>query len=143
MDSIWCENSPDSLVDITARFCANNLLRLAGSDKDISKLELPHEIGEKLFMTACDVNFMTNCELNGGVTDKLVEMFRHQRMTRASLRGCSLSDKGVKMVIRHKLRELDIHNCPQFTVSILVNFTHLIITDFILGSDTQYYQQVF
>ena len=109
MNSIWCENSPESLVDITARFCASNLQRISGSETDISKLELPHEIGEKLFMMSCEVNRV--------VSDKLVEMFRHQRMKRASLRGCSLSDKGLKMIIRHRLMELDIHNCAQFTVS--------------------------
>ena len=107
MNSIWSENSPDSLVDLTARFCASNLQKIAGSD--ISKFELPHEIGERLFM-------MTR-EVNRGLSDKSVEMFRHQRMTRASLRGCSLSDKGVRMVTRHRLRELDIHNCAQLTVS--------------------------
>ena len=109
MNSIWCENSPESLVDITARFCASNLQRISGTETDISKLCLPHEIGEKLFMMACEVNRV--------VSDNLVEMFRHQRMKRTSLRGCSLSDKGLKMVIRHRLRELDIHNCAQFTVS--------------------------
>jgi len=113
MNSIWCENSPESLVDITARFCASNLQRISGTETDISKLELPHEIGEKLFMMACEVNRV--------VSDNLVEMFRHQRMKRTSLRGCSLSDKGLKMVIRHRLRELDIHNCAQFTAQTLNN----------------------
>ena len=47
-------------------------------------------------------------------------MFRHTRVTRVSLRGQSpgsVSDRGVKYLLRHKLRELDIHNCPQITVS--------------------------
>ena len=113
MNSTWCENIPESLVDISARFCARNLFNISESqrleDADISNLGLPHEIGEKLFMMACEEHM--------GVSDRLVEVFRHQRITRARLRGCSLSDRGVNMVLRHRLRELDIHNCAQFTVS--------------------------
>ena len=41
------------------------------------------------------------------------------QICRASLRESSISDRGIKYLLRHRLRELDIHNCASITVGIL------------------------
>lgn len=108
-----CDNSPDSLLELAARFCAASLLQVTRAQRpdavDLSALCLPHEVGEQLFQAAC--------ELDRDLGDALVAVFRHTRLTRVRLRDCSVTDRGAKYLLRHKLRELDIHNCPQFTVS--------------------------
>ena len=53
MRTAWCDNSPDSLLDIAASFCITNLDVFkrhikAAADNDIG-IHLPLEIGEKLF----------------------------------------------------------------------------------------------
>ena len=116
--TIWCENSPDSLLEISAKFCVKNLHVVTRShfwsDTDINSLCLPNEIGEKLFQVACENS-------QQGINDKFLHMFRHTRVNRVSLRDCSATDRGAKYLLRQKLRELDIHNCPQFTVATLNN----------------------
>ena len=53
MRSVWCDNSPDSLLDTAARFCILNLNILkqhikAAAENDVG-MHLPIEVGEKLF----------------------------------------------------------------------------------------------
>ena len=53
MRTVWCDNSPDSLLDTAARFCIENLHVFrqhikAAADND-GGIHLPLEIGEKLF----------------------------------------------------------------------------------------------
>jgi len=118
MNTVWGENSPDTLLDTCARFCIKNIhiFTRRSDSNDINSLCLPNEIGEKLFQVACEQHHTVN--------DKFIHMFRHTRVTRVSLRGQSpgsVSDRGVKYLLRHKLREIDIHNCPQITVQTLNN----------------------
>jgi len=40
-------------------------------------------------------------------------------VSRASVRESSITDRGLKYLLRHKLRELDIHNCPALTAASL------------------------
>lgn len=113
--TIWECNSPDSLLDLSARYCITHLDTLITSDKEEEgSLHLPMEIGEKLFQMAQEEGV--------DMDDKLAETFRNlTRICRASLRESSITDRGIKYLLRHRLKELDIHNCAALTVRTLTN----------------------
>ena len=68
--TIWECNSPDSLLDITARYCVTHLDTLITSSIDEEDtLHLPMEIGEKLFDMAQDEGV--------DMDDKFANIFRH------------------------------------------------------------------
>ena len=56
MVTVWYDNSPDSLLDITARQCVLNLDVIKGQIKAATdrnmEIHLPSQIGEKLFQVA-------------------------------------------------------------------------------------------
>eukprot|EP00092_Neocalanus_flemingeri_P107396 GFUD01137841.1.p1 GENE.GFUD01137841.1~~GFUD01137841.1.p1 ORF type:complete len:763 (+),score=248.66 GFUD01137841.1:337-2625(+) len=113
--TIWECNSPDSLLDLSARFCITHLdTFLTSSKAEVDTLHLPTEIGEKLFQMAQEEGV--------DLDDKFIHIFRHlTRICRASLRESSITDRGIKYLLRHGLRELDIHNCAGLTVQTLHN----------------------
>ena len=68
--TIWECNSPDSLLDQSARYCITHLDTLILSSKeDEDSLHLPMEIGEKLFQMAQEEGL--------DIDDKFAEIFRH------------------------------------------------------------------
>ena len=74
-------------------------------------MHLPAEIGEKLFHIS-------------HLTDEFVHIFKDTETTRirhVSVRDSSLTDSGMKHLVRHNLRELDINNCGGLTVQTLHN----------------------
>ena len=127
--TIWECNSPDSLLDLSARYCITHLDTLITPDKEEEgSFHLPMEIGEKLFQMAQEEGV--------DMDDKLAETFRNLtrvksstqtgvefidgltfQICRASLRESSITDRGIKYLLRHRLKELDIHNCAALTVS--------------------------
>jgi len=113
--TIWECNSPDSLLDLSARYCINHLDTLIFSTKEEEdSLHLPMEIGEKLFQMAQEEGL--------DIDDKFAEIFRHlTRLLRACLRESSITDRGIKYLLRHRLKELDIHNCAALTGKTLTN----------------------
>ena len=127
--TIWECNSPDSLLDLSARYCITHLDTLIMSSKEEEdSLHLPMEIGEKLFQMAQEEGL--------DIDDKFAEIFRHLtrvrnrcendsssftlsylQIWRACLRESSITDRGIKYLLRHRLKDLDIHNCAALTVS--------------------------
>lgn len=109
--TIWELNSPPPLLDLTAKYTVRHLDTLI-PENDSLGFHLPTEIGEKLFRCAHEEGLDIN--------DTFVRRFRSiTKLCRANLRESSISDKGLKYLLRHKLRELDIHNCPGLTASSL------------------------
>ena len=77
--TIWECNSPDSLLDLAARYCITHLDTFRTSSKaetDRDSLHLPTEIGEKLFQMAQEEGL--------DLDDKFTHIFRH--LTRVSIR---------------------------------------------------------
>jgi len=115
MKTIWEVNSPDSLLDLAARFCISHLdTFMVYSKRGTEELHLPTEIGEKLFQVAQEEGL--------DLDDKFTHIFRNlTRICRVSVRESSISDRGIKHLLRHRLRELDIHNCAGLTGKTLSN----------------------
>jgi len=113
--TIWECNSPDSLLDLSARYCITHLDTLIMSSKEEEdSLHLPMEIGEKLFQMAQEEGL--------DIDDKFAEIFRHlTRIWRACLRESYITDRGIKYLLRHRLKDLDIHNCAALTGRTLTN----------------------
>jgi len=119
--TIWEINSPDSLVDIAARFCVLHTQTFTQSRRDGNLelqdgMHLPAEICEKLF----HISQEEGIDLN----DKFAHIFKDTETTRVrqiSVRDSSLSDKGMRHLVKHNLRELDLHNCAGLTVQTLHN----------------------
>lgn len=119
--TIWEVNSPDSLLDLSARFCVLNTqtftkLRKDGHLELQDGMHLPAEIGEKLF----HISQEEGIDLN----DKFAHIFKDTQTSRVrqlSVRDSSLTDNGMQYLVGHNLRELDIHNCAGLTVQTLHN----------------------
>ena len=82
--TIWECNSPDSLLDLSARYCITHLDTLITPDKEEEGiLHLPMEIGEKLFQMAQEEGV--------DMDDKLAETFRNlTRVKRSTEQGYNL-----------------------------------------------------
>ena len=68
--TIWECNSPDSLLDLSARYCITHLdTFITFSKEEEDTLHLPTEIGEKLFQMAQEEGL--------DLDDKFAHIFRH------------------------------------------------------------------
>ena len=75
--TIWECNSPDSLLDLSARYCITHLDTLITLDKEEEgSFHLPMEIGEKLFQMAQEEGV--------DMDDKLAETFRNLTRVKSS-----------------------------------------------------------
>jgi len=98
----WESNSPASLLTITARYCIThpNIFK----EEDI----LPLEIGERLLQIACEEGV--------NIDDKCADIFRYfSMMGRAFIKESTITDRGMELLLRHRLHHLDIHNCQALT----------------------------
>jgi len=131
--TIWESNSPTSLLDVAARHCVLNLESFTSWLENVGPdVHLPTEIAEKLFQLAQEEGMDLN--------DNFTKIFRDMtRIQRVSLRDSSITDRGLKYILRHKLRELDIHNCPALTVNTLhsINKYSDSLTSLLIGNSVQ------
>jgi len=108
--AMWAGNSPPPLLHLTASYTVLHLDQVLPIDTE--GLHLPTEVGEKLFRVAAEEGIDTG--------DSFVKRLRGiTRVSRASVRESSITDRGLKYLLRHKLRELDVHNCPALTAASL------------------------
>lgn len=134
LPTIWEANSPDRLVDLATRCILANpraIFRISKEKKksaeddglllldrrntsDFTELHegiiLPTDICEKLLQTMHSEGL--------DLDDRVAKAFGDvtcARFMRISLRGSSITDEGLACLLRHNLRELDIHNCRHLT----------------------------
>jgi len=106
--TIWESNCPETLLCLTARTCLVNLDAIVHSAKEDESWKLPAEMGEKLFQVAHEEGL--------DLDDTFVRLFEHlATISRVSARDSSITDRGIKTLLKHQLRELDIHNCLGLT----------------------------
>ncbi|TRY64313.1 hypothetical protein TCAL_04628 [Tigriopus californicus] len=134
----WEENCPDSLLDICTRYvlqhpqtyCCpkkfnNNMNEVAVDEAArvtpeineapiiftlLPDLHLPTEICEKLFATLHEEGLdIEDC--TAGIFADVTSC----RLRRVNVRCSSITDHGLEYLLRHNLRDLDIHNCEALT----------------------------
>lgn len=116
--TIWEDNSPDSLRDICARSCVLHLETFTTRDEQ-GRLQLqegiylPSELAERILHSAQKAGL--------DLTDEFISLFQPEfaKIRHAGLRGSSISDKGLGILLRHNLKEVDIHNCFSLSVQAL------------------------
>ena len=107
--TIWECNSPDSLLDLSARYCINHLDTLIHSTKEEEdSLHLPMEIGEKLFQMAQEEGL--------DIDDKFAEIFRHLTRVRLIPHPTKLVSPSFFLVVT-SLSERVLHHRPWYQVS--------------------------
>lgn len=133
--TVWEENSPESLLDLASRFCLNHPETFTATDPQepgtsgrrllyssglasatdeaspppmtlLPGLHLPMEICEKLLSIRQDEGLDIDDTFAGVFGDPTTT-----RLRSVCVRGTSLGDDGLRRLLRHGLRELDIHNC--------------------------------
>jgi len=110
--TIWESNCPETLLCLAARTCLNNLDALVRSGNEDDGWQLPAEMGEKLFQVAHEEGL--------DLDDTFARLFGNfAKINKVSVRDSSITDKGIKTLLKHQLRELDIHNCPGLTAHTL------------------------
>eukprot|EP00095_Tigriopus_kingsejongensis_P005858 snap_masked-scaffold38_size502422-processed-gene-0.10 protein:Tk05858 transcript:snap_masked-scaffold38_size502422-processed-gene-0.10-mRNA-1 annotation:"zer-1-like protein" len=147
--TVWEDNCPDSLLDICTRFvlqhpqtyCCPKRANInaspegasgglaegiEGSSSDVKEspipftllpdLHLPTEICEKLFSTLHEEGLdIQDC------TAGIFADINSCRLRRVNVRCSSITDHGLGHLIRHNLRDVDIHNCEALTSRTLEN----------------------
>ena len=118
--TVWVENSPESLLKLTSRFCLKQLRVFTdkfpcGSLNPMDGLCLPQEIFETMF---------TVCREEGiDIDDNFIDILRDfgvsTRLEHLALRKCSLSDQGMRSLLGHGLRVISIHKCQWLSTNSL------------------------
>jgi len=115
--TIWEPNSPPSLVEQCARNLVSNQEAFKDTVGAAGGLNLPAELVEVLFTVAQ--------EQGVDLGDSFLKAFKDlSHLTRVSARDSSVSDRGLKYLLRHRPREVDIHNCSGLTVTTLHNINN-------------------
>uniref|UniRef100_T1IJT0 Protein zer-1 homolog n=1 Tax=Strigamia maritima TaxID=126957 RepID=T1IJT0_STRMM len=112
--SMWDGNTPDSLVDISTRFCVQNLETFCNFEPTTKRyylrITLPNEICERM-LTSQKQDSRT-------IDDDFLRIFKDPRTTRlrrVNLSKSTVTDEGLDVVLRHNLIELDISDCDKIT----------------------------
>lgn len=111
--SVWQDNSPDTLVDICARYCVEHLETFcdkSGSGKFLLRngISIPNEICEKMLEV-----FQTENTLHY-LDDNFVNIFRdteRTRLKRVNVHRSQITDIGLSVLMKHNIIELDISDC--------------------------------
>lgn len=131
------DNAPISLLDQCFRFIVQQLCTICFLDTSTdlyelhSGLVLPRELCEKVFQ------FYNQNAGASGIDDKFVNIFKNTSVTsikRVRLRNSVISDQGLKILLQHKLIELDLEKCKTISARSLAtlnefgeNLLHLTI----------------
>jgi len=114
---VWEDNTPDSLNDLVTRYCLTNIDILTTRSAEGLALKkdicLPAEICENFFAVAKEIGF--------DFTDELISIFKpgQTKLRHISLESNTVMDEGFKTILSHGLRDIDLKNCPHFTVNSL------------------------
>ena len=140
--TVWEENSPDSLLDICSRFVLSHPQTYCYQVADnngggsfeagaaalpvdgppptklalLPDLHLPTEICEKLFAMLHEEGL--------DVEDATASAFSDTETSRlrcVNVRGTSITDEGLLGLLKHNLRDLDVHGCHSLTKASLEN----------------------
>jgi len=112
---IWRPNTPDTLLDLTTRFCLHNphvfTEKLAcGSLVLQDNLHLPVELCEQ---------FLKICHQEGKIIDddfaNIFSDFQNSRLKQLSLVNSTVSDIGMKCLLGHNLKTISLMNCSRLT----------------------------
>ncbi|KFM75185.1 hypothetical protein X975_10634, partial [Stegodyphus mimosarum] len=115
--SVWVDNSPDSLFDITIRYCIKNPITFCRylpwpAEYQLHEgLSLPEEICERMLL-------LSKTELNEESFKKFIRIFKDNNRTR--IRRVDLSDSGIEdismeIVGEHPVSELNISDCQRLS----------------------------
>jgi len=116
---IWESNSPDSLVDTVTRLCLKNLDILTTRGEN----GLP-ELKEDIYLPAeiCE-NFITIAKEEGIdiFTHRLINIFKldQTKLRSIAIQNSPITDEGLKTLLSHGLRDIELKNCKNLTVNTL------------------------
>lgn len=120
--SLEDDNAPISLLDQCFRFIVQQLCTICflNTSTDLYELHeglvLPRELCEKVF------HFYNQNAGARGIDDKFVNIFKNTSVTsikRVRLRNSVITDQGLKVLLQHKLIELDLEKCKSLSTNSL------------------------
>ena len=117
--TVWAENSPETLLKLTTRFCLKQPRVFTdqlpcGSLKLKDGLYLPLEISEALF-TVCQEE---RIDIDDNFTNIFAD-FLYTRLGHLAISNCSLSDQGMRCLLGHGLKVISINNCLKLSTNSL------------------------
>jgi len=117
--TIWGENSPESLLKLTTRFCIehNEVFTeklVCGSRKLLEGLYLPWEICEALF-EICSENHI---DIDDNFTNIFAD-FQNSKLRQLTISNSSVTDNGMRCLLGHNLKKISINNCVKLTTKTL------------------------
>ncbi|XP_054719380.1 protein zer-1 homolog [Uloborus diversus] len=139
--SVWIENSPESLLDITLRYCIRDpstfccYIPTKGEHELQQGLSLPVEICERMLKLSKE-------ELSDDCFNKFICLFKdcsRTRLKNVDVSDTSIEDIALAILTQHKLVELNISGCKKLTAQCLnyVSHTWSSLHSLVVGSSSQ------
>lgn len=119
------ESEPDTLLNQCFKYVAKNLDTICYIDPSTKSFELFH--GLALPREICEKLLQVYQHSGGVIDDQFVRIFSTPFVTslrRVRLRNSTISDDGLATLLKHRLVELDIAQCPNITEKSLVQINH-------------------
>jgi len=117
--TIWGENSPESLLKLTTRYCIKHKEVFTeklpcGSLKLLDNLYLPLEICESLF----DICQEEHLDIDDNFTNIFAD-FQNSKLRQLAICNSSVTDNGMRCLLGHNLKKISITNCVKLTTQTL------------------------
>lgn len=118
---LLCSNvAPESLIELCVDYILNHLDTICEYKPNTDQLRLHHNVA--LPIEICERLLMGRLNRNKRQIDSFINIFRDRqctRLKRVTLNHTDIEDKSLKVLLQHRLTELELNNCSSLGVTCL------------------------